>query len=202
MAIIIRFVSSDWKIEQRLVRVQMLSKSLAGEEIVLSVNLIRSTNLLASMRDRASTNNVAMQVLKVVYPTTVDVGCFSHTIDHVGEKFDCPTLAQFITLWISLFSHSPKCKMLWRSRTGQSMASYSATRWWSKWEVIKQVMLSFGDVEPFLRENDDVGPALRPKLLALFDVPQTKSKLQMEMAATIDWGLLSKHVICLKGMDL
>ena len=45
------------------------------------------------------------------------------------------------------------------------MASYSATRWWSKWEVIKQVMLSFGDVEPFLRENDDVGPALRPKLL-------------------------------------
>ena len=68
------------------------------------------------------------------------------------------------------------------------MASYSATRWWSKWEVIKQVMLSFGDVEPFLRENDDVGPALRPKLLALFDVPQTKSKLQMEMAATIDWG--------------
>ena len=91
LVIIIRFVSSDWKIEQRLVRVQMLSKSLAGEEIarelisVLSVNLsIRSTNLLASMRDRASTNNVAMQVLKVVYPTTVDVGCFSHTIDHVG----------------------------------------------------------------------------------------------------------------------
>ena len=95
LAIIIWFVSSDWRIEQRLVRVQMLSKSLAGEEIarelisVLSVNFsIRSTNLLASMRDRASMNNVATQTLKVVYPTIVDVGCFSHTIDHVGEKFD------------------------------------------------------------------------------------------------------------------
>ena len=36
-----------------------------------------------------------------------------------------------------------------------------------------------------LRENDDIGP---PKLLALFDDPHTKSKLQIEMAATVDWG--------------
>ena len=195
LAIIIRFVSPDWRIEQRLVRVQMLSKSLTGEEIarelisVLSVNFsIRSANLLACMRDRASTNNVAVQTLKIVYPTVVDVGCFSHTIDHVGEKFKCSTLTEFITLWISLFSHSPKAKMLWKSRTGQSMASYSKTRWWSKWEIIKQLMLFFGDVELFLRENDDIGPALLPKLLAIFNDPSTKSKLQIEMAATVDWG--------------
>ena len=65
------------------------------------------------------------------------------------------------------------------------MASYSKTRWWSKCEIIK---LFFGDVELFLRENDDIGPTLRPKLLALFDDPHTKSKLQIEMAATVDWG--------------
>ena len=139
LAVLVRYVTPDWEIEQRLVRVQMLSKSLSGEEIarelisVLSVRFsIRSTNVLASMRDRASTNNVAMQTLKIVYPSIVDVGCFSHTIDHVGEKFNTPTLGEFITLWITLFSHSPKCRMLWRSRTGQSMASYSKTRWWSK----------------------------------------------------------------------
>ena len=195
LAIIVRYISPDWRIEQRLLRVQMLSKSLADEEIarelisVLSVNFgIRSANLLASMRDRVAANNVAMQTLKVVYPTVVDVGCFSHTIDHVGEKFDCPVLNEFMTFWISLFSHSPKTRMLWRCRTGQSMSSYSKTRWWSKWEVVKQVMLYFGDVEPFLLENDDVGPALRPKLLALFAVPHTKSQLQIEMAATVDWG--------------
>ena len=44
------------------------------------------------MRDRASVNNVAMQTLKVIYPTIVDVGCFSNIIDHVREKFDCETL--------------------------------------------------------------------------------------------------------------
>ena len=33
-----------------------------------------------------------------------------------------------------------------------------------------------------------IGPALRPKLLAFFQESQTKSKLQVEMAATVDWG--------------
>ena len=66
---------------------------------MLSVNLsIQLANLLACMRDRASANNVAVQALKIVYPTVVDVGCFSHTIDHVGEKFNCSTLAEFVTL--------------------------------------------------------------------------------------------------------
>ena len=195
LAVVLRFVNSDWSVQQRLVRVQMLSKSLAGEEIarelisVLSVSYsIRQNDLLAAMRDRASTNNVAMHTLKIVYPLVVDIGCFSHTIDHVGSHFNTPILSEFISLWITLFSHSPKTRLLWKSQTQRSMSSYSPTRWWSKWEVVKQVMLYFSDIEPFLEENDDIGPTLRPKLLAYFGDPQTKSKLQIEIAATVDWG--------------
>ena len=82
LAVVLRFVNSDWSVQQRLVRVQMLSKSLAGEEIarelisVLSVSYsIRQNDLLAAMRDRASTNNVAMHTLKIVYPLVVDIQC-------------------------------------------------------------------------------------------------------------------------------
>lgn len=117
LAIVVRFIDGDWCVQQRIVRVQMLS--LSGEEVarelisVLSVSYgVRSSNLLVSMRDRASVNIVAMRTLKVVYPLTVDVGCFSHTIDHVGGCFDTPTLNEFFTLWISLFSHSPKTRLL------------------------------------------------------------------------------------------
>ena len=92
----------------------MLSKSLTGEEVarelisVLSITYgIRSNHLLAAMRDRASTNNIVMQTLKIAYPSIVDIGCFSHTIDHVGSCFDTPTLSDFITLWISLFVRRP-----------------------------------------------------------------------------------------------
>ena len=33
LAIVIRFVSDPWVIEQRLIRIQLLAKSLSGEEI-------------------------------------------------------------------------------------------------------------------------------------------------------------------------
>ena len=53
--------------------------------------------------------------------------------------------------WVSLFIHSPKAMQLWKERTGQSYQGYSPTRWWSKWEVMKQLMDLFGDVQPFRR---------------------------------------------------
>ena len=138
LAIVLRFVSDDWTLEQRLVRMQLLAKILKGEEIarelihVLSTDYsIGSSSLLAAMRDWASSNGVAMRTLAIVYPKLLDVGCFSHTIDHVGERFHTPTLSEFGMAWVSLFAHSPKTRMLWREQTGQSMPTYSATRWWS-----------------------------------------------------------------------
>ena len=63
LAIVVRFVSDsdDWKIEQRLIRLQLLTKSMTGEEIAreiintLSVEYgISIDRVLATMRDRAS----------------------------------------------------------------------------------------------------------------------------------------------------
>ena len=104
MAVVLRFVDSDFCIQQRLVRMQLLEKSMTREEIAhelistLSVQYsIKPDLLLTAMHDRASTNNVALRTLKVVYPTVVDVGCISHTLDLVGEKFTTPHLNEFST---------------------------------------------------------------------------------------------------------
>ena len=90
-------------IKQRLVLFQTLAKSMTGEEIarelinVLSIEYdITSERLLASMRDRASANGIAMRTIKVVYPDMIDVGCYSHTIDLEGNKLRTPTLDSFI----------------------------------------------------------------------------------------------------------
>ena len=70
---------------------------------VLSVEYgITSKGLLASMQDRASINGAAMQTIKIVYPDMIVVGCYSHTIDLVGDKFHTPNLDEFIRLWVSL----------------------------------------------------------------------------------------------------
>ena len=107
---------------------------------VLSVEYgIGSERVLASMRDHASANGVAMRTIQIVYPNMLDIVCYSHTIDLVGEKFRTPNLDTFIRLWVSLFAHSPRARLFWKSRTGKTVTSYSPTRWWSKWEVISQV---------------------------------------------------------------
>ena len=99
LAVIIRFISNEFTIEQRLVKLQMLAKSMKGEEIarelitVLSATYGIASGFLGAMKDRASVNNVALTTLKVVYPKLVDVGCYSHTINRIGERFSTPTLS-------------------------------------------------------------------------------------------------------------
>ena len=80
MAIAVRYVDSEWCIQQRLIRLHLLEKSMTGEKIarVLIDTLSReyaipSNHLLASMRDRASCNNVAVRFLKVVFPGVLDI---------------------------------------------------------------------------------------------------------------------------------
>ena len=70
---------------QTLVKLQLLAKPMNREEVarevlsVLSIELgIQSSDLLVGIRDRASVNNVAMRLISVMYPTVLDVGCFSH----------------------------------------------------------------------------------------------------------------------------
>ena len=156
---------------------------------VLSVEYgIPVDKLVAAMHDRASSNEVAMRTIKVLYHKLIDIGCYSHTIDHVGEKFHTPHLAEFMRLWISLFSHSPRTQFAWKELTGKSMASYSDTRWWSRWEVCNQVLLQFGDVHSFLLSHPDFSPVTTSKLLDILDNTQKATYLQLELAAIIDCG--------------
>ena len=91
-----------------------------------------------------------------------------------------------------MFSLSPATRLLWKTRTGTAMKLHSKTRWWSKWEVVNHAMELFGEVEPFLKENDNLSPVCRANLLEIFDDPATARDLQIELAAMIDAG---KHFI-------
>ena len=84
LAVVLRFVD-NFQAKQRLVCLKLLSKSMTGEELarVIISTLstcygIESNKLVASMRDRASVNSVAITTLKLLYPSLLDVGCF-HT---------------------------------------------------------------------------------------------------------------------------
>lgn len=125
LVVLVRFIDEQWKIQQRVIRLMLLAKSLSGEEVArqlivcLSTELgVSSDELVASMRDRAAVNNVAIRTLSIIFRQLIDIGCFSHTIDHVGDKMRTPILDEFIKLWINIFSRSPKTKLAWRTKTG------------------------------------------------------------------------------------
>ena len=96
-----------------------------------------------------------------------------------------PNLYELVKGWISLFAHSPKARLAWRTQTGLSIPSYSATRWWSRFEVIEQFHNTFGDVPLFL-SYCDLPTATTNKLLRILEDQPTCRKLKLEVAVTVD----------------
>ena len=116
------------------------------------------------MHDHAAVNNVVMRYVKVMYPSVLDIGCLSHTINIGGSKFKTPVLNEFLTFWPRLFSHSAKACLEWKNQTSIPVKSCCETRWWSKWEVISLLLNLFRDVGPFLELLEDAGLATVTKM--------------------------------------
>ena len=115
LAVVAQMVD-DRVIQENLIRVQLLTKSLCGNELAREIiNVLSITygiRLVAVVKDGASINGAAMRTVRVVYPEAADITCFSHMLNRVGEHFSTPILSQFTSAWISLFSHSSKTKLL------------------------------------------------------------------------------------------
>ena len=196
LAIIVRYIDGNWNLEQRLVSFQTLAKSLKNDELAkcllecLAVNYsIKPTGLLAAMKDGAAVNKAAIRQIQFYFPQAFSVTCFSHTIDNVEKHFEFRVLDKFIMYWTAMFSNSPAVRLAWKDRTGKAMRSHSKTRWGSQFEIVKQVFEYYGDVEPFLRENDHLATATRGHLLELFNNQNDAADLKLELAALIDGGV-------------
>ena len=113
LVIVLRFLD-NWEIKQRLIQMQILVKSMTGEELAQKVLAVPCREYKLStdqvLADRASVNNVAIRHIKIMFPNLFDIGCYSHTRDLIGSNFELPTVEEVVKPWISLFSHSPKTR--------------------------------------------------------------------------------------------
>ena len=115
LVVVLRFLDDEWHVQQCVCRLMLLASSMKGEEIARQLITALSTELgiashlvVAAIHDRAAVNTVAMRTVSILYDSLMAVGCFSHTLDHVGEKMNTLILEEFVKSWISLFAHSPK----------------------------------------------------------------------------------------------
>lgn len=197
IVILVRFVDDDWNIVQRLIRIDICAKAVNGDQLAQVLNEclsieygVRGESLIAAMRDGASVNQAALNRIQFIFPKTFNVVCFSHTLDNVGNHFVIPNLTEFGNLWIRLFSQSHKAGLMWKELTGRKPKSYSETRWWSRWEVYKQLMEQFGDVQRFIDDmvREKVAPQTSRQLADFFADLNKVISLKLELAALIDVG--------------
>jgi len=120
------------------------------------------------MRDcaSASVNNVAMPTVCVLYSKNVD-------IEITWERNLIPLLQP--AFCFSCFSPK-KNRLAWKSQTDHATTTYSDTRLWSLFEVMKQIHGLFGDVERFVA-TVDLSTATKLKLLHIMNNPNLKSQL-------------------------
>ena len=102
MVIVVRYLTDVWVIKQDVCRLMLLTKSMTGEEVARQIVNAVSTEMgissdlvVGAMHDRASVNAVAMRTMNVIYQNLLDIGCFSHTLDRVGENMKTPVLDEF-----------------------------------------------------------------------------------------------------------
>ncbi len=144
----------------------MSGEKIAHELInILSVLLrVESRFLLAAMRDRASVNIAAIRVVSVVYPTQ----CFRCRVllSYIGScsrlLYSAHSLQRDYLFSRSALKQKPfgrsKQDKLWphtAKRAGRVDAQFY-TNWWYNLVIL-----------PFLRRNEDIGPALWPKPLEM-----------------------------------
>lgn len=196
LAIIVRYVDGDWRIQQRLVRFKTLAKSLNGSQLareiltcILTTLQIKPGALVGAVRDGAAVNGAALHSVKdIMYPDVLDIVCASHTLDNVGKRFQTETLDDFAQAWIALFARSPAARLAWKDRTGVAIKSVSNTRWWSDWELKNQLLTHFGDVRPFL-DGLEACPTTRDHLLDILNDPQRLVDVQMQLSIVVDAAL-------------
>lgn len=102
LAVIIRFVTTDFQIVQELVHLGKYQSCKDNEQISNAINTVlvnynvkygeaigdRVTDyggVFAFQKDRASANELSMVSLQALFKGSANLHCLSHTITHVGE---------------------------------------------------------------------------------------------------------------------
>ena len=113
------------------------------------------------------------------FDSAIHVGCFSHTIDHVGENFDFPELDTFFSLFTNCLARSTAARQVWKQLVGTSPPTDSDTRWWSRWEIMAYVLKHWSKLPDFLSELQHHCPAFRKGLQKNFTEQNTVILLQL-----------------------
>ena len=171
--------------------------------VVMQQRRVPLTHVVNLARDSVSVNGAACRRMQTTFTSAADSLCFCHTLCHVGEHFELPTLKEFKTPWLELVGgRDPHrgAKALWKEMVQVTVPGYSKVRWYS-WAEILFVIAEAGMnlLGNFISkcEERDYGDAMQTRLRNIYN--QQPDALRLELAAMLDMRTLVKTTYELEG---
>ena len=137
----LRAVTKEWEIVEVLLRVSLLAKGPNAEGLAANIEDVMEEfglpigNLRTAMKDRAATNQAALNLLYAkhdVNPFAAD--CLAHTNSHVPAKNITPEYAQPQKQWNKAIMHGGNCPLQFREIFGEMPKKARGVRFYVEWE--------------------------------------------------------------------
>lgn len=125
---------------------------------------------------------------------SIHIGCFCHTLNNAGLKMRKGTreLWIFTKSWNKMVSTSASAATYFKEKYGVRPKSYSATRWWSWWEIVVFLKENFACIPQFLRvmEQKKWSTKSVTKMLDVIrqDNEHGRWRLEMQIYVTVNAG--------------
>ena len=204
-----RSITDDFVIRMRLVAFKTTAVHMDGEAlcrfILKTLQQVLRLDLdycVAYARDSCSTNGVAVTGLLPHSVNAVNMLCFPHTLHNTGKHLNLAVLDDFMTPWLQLVAQPGAAKLRWKAIVAGAVSSFSKVRWWSRWEIMRDIATNFGAVPQFIADldADEVGDATTEKLLDI--ITNRRSELELELAAVMSCERLCTATYRLEGDGL
>jgi len=204
--IVCRFCSESFEIEMRLLAFVTAAASCDASALVQLINpiLMQRMQIKPEMvvgfgRDSVACNGRAMVTLSVLYGSSEDMLCVSHTLTHVGDRFEFEVLEQFMTPWYTLVCNNQSAKSLWKEMIGEPVKGFSPVRWYCRAEIMMQIGMHFDKLLHFLQqlEEREIGDVTTTKMLNIYR--SSTAELRLAFAAMIDMRPLVVTTYTLEG---
>jgi hypothetical protein len=139
-------------------------------------------------RDRAASNTTAIQLLctPTISPIAVDVPCFSHALDLVGNRVVTPTASTFMSHFNTAISSSVNACKLWKDICTVAAKKKSKTRWWSYYEQSYSVALNFGYLDDWIAAMKAAGVCTAATTAMETILFNNSFELALQLAVTVD----------------
>ena len=151
--------------------------------------------------DGASVNKKAVDAIRgeghglALYQHSCGIICISHASNIIGAKLldQAPRAMELLRAWMAVISHSFVAKSLFKSSAfnvkKQTAKTTSETRWYSKYEVIRQMAKLSGAVWEVAMSPQDFSKDSRASLRRLVEVgEEQRALLRLELCAVADIG--------------